>query len=396
MKMQMLIIALALLFTHFFVFSASALTIDSTEIIINDNGVGEIDLHYSLSLWDKILLIYYGIVGEDVSEKELIKLKLSEWLGKDVVVTDFDKHSGEITIIVSDFIDKKNDFKDSYWMSYTGIHPKEGIFKCSIENVLIIFPDGYVRAYDGIIPSDIHFVNENLTSYYYSSQYYQELYEKNHGIYNPINYQSEEILNIVGEMISEIGYYDFVLKAGVSSISVSVLPQNLQLIVTLKDTIETVTTGEPYKTVANLNDSGLMKQITTESGLIGYMGPDTTVADTHKIISDDMKKMSQLKSEEVVLLDRMLSETYEWNENNNLLIINLNSQRNTLIELIEVSNTMMNDVQSTDDNNLFITVSDDGVLYLKAISGLAIQISESDLKRVNEELKYLNSLNEFC
>ena len=197
-------------------------------------------------------------------------------------------------------------------------------------------------------------------------------------------------------MISEIGYYDFVLKAGVSSISVSVLPQNLQLIVTLKDTIETVTTGEPYKTVANLNDSGLMKQITTESGLIGYMGPDTTVADTHKIISDDMKKMSQLKSEEVVLLDRMLSETYEWNENNNLLIINLNSQRNTLIELIEVSNTMMNDVQSTDDNNLFITVSDDGVLYLKAISGLAIQISESDLKRVNEELKYLNSLNEFC
>lgn len=68
MKMQMLIVALALLFSQFFVFSASALTIDKTEICINDNGVGEIDLHYSLSLWDKILLIYYGIVGEDVSE----------------------------------------------------------------------------------------------------------------------------------------------------------------------------------------------------------------------------------------------------------------------------------------------------------------------------------------
>lgn len=391
MKMQMLIIALALLFSQFFVFSASALTIDSTEIIINDNGVGEIDLHYSLSLWDKILLIYYSIVGEDLSEKELIKLKLSEWLGKDVVVTDFDKHSGEITIIVSDFIDKKNDFKDSYWMSYTGIHPEEGIFKCSIENVLIIFPDEYVRLYEGKIPSDIHFVNKKLTSYYYSSQYYQKLYENSYGIYDPINYQSKEILNIVGEMISEIGYHDFILKAGVSSIAVSALPQNLQLIMTLKDTIETVTTGEPYTTVANLENAELMKKITTESGLIGYMGPGTTVAKTHKTIADDMKKMSQLKSEEVVILNRMLSDNNEWYENYNLLIINLNNQRNTLIELIEVSNTMMDDVQSTDENNFFISVSDDGVSYLKAISRLAVQISESDLEQINKELEYLES-----
>lgn len=391
MKKQMVILALALLFFQFFVYSASALTIDSTEIRIKDNGVGEIDLHYSLSWWDKIILIYYDIVGDDVGEQELIKLKISEWLGKDVVVTDFDKHSGEVALSVSDIIDENEDFKDSYWISYAGINPEEGIFELSINNVLIIFPDEYVKLYEGEIPSDIHFVNKKLTSNYCSSQYYQKLYEKNYGIYDPINYQSKKILNIVGEMISEIGYYDFILKAGVSSIAVSALPQNLQLIMTLKDTIETVTTGEPYTTVANLENAELMKKMITKGGLIGYMGPGAAGADTHKTIADDMKKMSQLKSEEVVLLDRILSETDEWNENYNLLIINLNNQRNTLSELIEVSNTMMDNVQSTDENNLFISVSDDGVLYLKAISGLAVQVSESDMERINEELEYLES-----
>lgn len=364
----------------------SALSLDSVSLIIYDDGSANIYSRYDLSLKERILFQWLAFIFGD--EEQLIKSKISELYGDNVEIDKLDKKSNKITLSVSDFINERKDFKDGYWMNYIGIAPEGNSF--IIEDVRIIFPDGYVRTYNGKIPSDVHFVNNKLTSYYYLSQYYQTMYEKNYGVYDPNNYKFDKTRYIVGGMITGTGFYEFVITAGVKSIAVSSLPTNLQAISTLKDAIETITTGEPYTKLESLKKAKLMEKVVSESALVGYMSSDDKDG-TRKKIAGNMKKMSELKTEEIMLLKKLLSETEEWDKNLDLLITNLNAQKNTLNELDGDANKMVNAVQYTKENNFFISVSEDGVSYLESISRLSQQISENDLKNVNTELEYLNS-----
>lgn len=364
---------------------ASALSLDSVSIIIYDDGSADIYSHYELSLKERILFQWLAVIFG--GEKQLIESKIAELYGENVEIYNLDKKSGDVTLGVSNFIDKRFDFKDGYWMNYAGISPKGGF---TIKDVTIIFPDGYIRTHKGKIPSDVHFVNDKLTSHYYLSQYLQTLYEKNYGVYDPNNYQLGKILDIVGKMITGTGFYEFVITAGVKSIAVSSLPQNLQAISTLTDAIETITTGEPYTKLRNQKDARLLEKVVSESGLVAYMFSGGYKG-THKKVADDMKKMSELKTEEKKLLEKLLSETEEWDKNLDLLIANLNAQRNTLNELKGDVNKMVNAVRKTKEQGLFISVSDEGVSYLESISGFAKQIAENDNENVVEELEYLNS-----
>jgi ABC-type transporter Mla subunit MlaD len=103
-----------------------------------------------------------------------------------------------------------------------------------------------------------------------------------------------------------------------------------------------------------------------------------------------MKTMSELKAQEVILLEKLSSEPKEWNNNLDSLIDNLNNQKNTLIKLTETSNTMVKDLQNMKEFNTVL--SDDSISYLESISGLAKQVSENDLKNVDEKLEYFNKL----
>jgi len=80
----------------------------------------------------------------------------------------------------------------------------------------------------------------------------------------------------------------------------------------------------------------------------------------------------------------------EWVATSDSLIANLHDQKSTLSTLIEASKTMIKDVKIHKESG--VPLSDNSFVYLESISGLAEQISENDLKNVNEELEYLTKL----
>jgi hypothetical protein len=114
MKKLPVIVVLALLLSQFLTPLASALTIDSVEVHIQDNGCATVDFHYSINWLEKILIIGYGLIGEDMSERELIESKFSKWLGKEVAVTNLNTKSGDVTLGISDFIDKREHTTTQY------------------------------------------------------------------------------------------------------------------------------------------------------------------------------------------------------------------------------------------------------------------------------------------
>lgn len=386
MKKQLFI---AVLFFLFFIHPAAAFSIDSVKITIDgaDSKSANIDFHYSLGWWESIYYRY--LAGISGGEQKLMESEFSKILGTKVEVTELNTDSNDVKLRVLDFIANKVDFKDSYWISYAGLIPTGDSF--TIKNVAVIYPDGYIKTYNGKISSDVHFVNDKLSSYYYRSQYYQTLYENSYGVYDGNNYQLRKILTLVGDMISRTGYYDYIINLGLDWIVEGVdMPEKLQWMQSLnslKESIDTITTGDPYKNLADMNNKELMKTVATDSTLIGYMsGGD--IDGTHKKIADDMKKMSDLKSEEVTLLEKLVSEgPKEWDNNLDLLNSNLNNQKTTLNDLNEASNKMVKDVE---DWGSRYSESGEVFPYLESISGLAKQISEEDLNNINEESEYLD------
>lgn len=405
MKKQVCIVLCALVLSQILILPASAFTADSVKITIYDDGDAIIDFHYYVDDWlEKIVWSIAKIKDASLrDESKLIELKFAEWLEKDVEVIKYDASSNRITLMVHDFIEDRKDFKDGYWMSYPRIYttytkvfdiPYIGpiIISFRIDDVTIHYPDGYIKTANGEVPYDNHLVSNKLMSYYYRSQYYQTVYEKNYGVYDPNNYPLCKTIDLVGKMIDDIGFNEFVITAGVESIAVSSLPQGLQAISTLKDTIEAITKEDPYTDLERLKEAELMEKVVSESGLIGYMSSGGSKG-IHKKIADNMKKMSELKAEETLRMEKLFSGGYISRDNLDSLIANLNAQRNTLNNLNGDANKMVNAVQYTKENKLFesMAVSDDSVLYLESISGLAKQIAENDLNSVNEKLEYLNS-----
>lgn len=383
MRKQFILLIAVFLLSIFFVYPVSALTLDSVEVRIYDNDSGKIDIQYSLNIFERIY--YEALASLSGGEKKLIESKSSDVFGTGVKVEDFNAKSNEVVLSVPDIIHERFDYIDGYWITY------KGITDCpfTIKDVRIIFPDGFVKVYYGEIPSGMHFVNEKLATYYYQTQYFETVYNESYGLYDKNTYSTYIVAkSAVVELLDIMEFNKFVIKFVAGEFLVSGLPSDLQARAELVSTCETITTGKPYTSMRGL--VRIFDEIIAKRPiLVGHMGQLFNT--TGKDIAPNMKKMSELKAEEAVLIEKLLSETDEWNENLNLLIANLESQETTLCDLEEETNGVVDDVKFYKDEGFYTTwgFSDNGVRYLESISGLAKQIVKEDIKIVKEELEYL-------
>ena len=379
MKKQVYVVLCALVLAQILILPASAVTIDPVEITILDNGNAIVDLHYSMNLLEKALLR---------DEFEIIQSKFSNWLEKDVMIRNYDEESGYISLGIFDFVNEKIDFQDGYWINYVGVQSgKETLFyiiniEYEIGRAEVFFPDGYVRVYEGSVPSDVHFVNHELTSYWYNSQYYQKVYAKSYGVYDTNNYNSKEYIKKVAKYWGDdLGFNNLVLSAGLGTILVSSLPPDVQALSTLSSLSDA--------TVGVLNKPAGLTQVMDASAVSYYLKDEF---EKYPQITSNMKKMSELKAEEALLLEALLSESgKKWSENLDLLIANLNTQKEILNKLKKDTNEMMVDVQWTKDNGMFISIRDESVPYIISLAEVAVQVTENDLTNVEGQLRYLKT-----
>ena len=380
MKKQVCVVLCALVLAQILIIPALAVTIDPVEITILDNGNAIVDFRYSMNWWEKLLLR---------NEFETIQSKFSKWLEKDVMIRESNEKTGYISLGIYDFVNEKKDFQDGYWMSYQGFSGGTGTvfwiakINYKIGRADVFFPDGYVRSYRGSVPSDVHFVNHELTSYWYNSQYYQKVYAKSYGVYDSNNYKSGDYIKTVAKYWGEdLGFNNLVISAGSGSIAASSLPQGIQAISTLSSLSDA--------TVRVLDKTVKSTQQVMDSGAVSYYLKN--LFGKHPQITSNMKKMSELKAEEALLLEALLSESGDdWFKNLDLLIANLNTQKEILNELKKDTNKMREDVQYAEDNDMFVSISKVGVSSIKSLVEASVQVTENDLTNVEGQLRFLKS-----
>jgi hypothetical protein len=379
MKKHVCIVLCALVLSQFLILPASAFTINSAEITILDNGNAIVDLRYSMNWLEKLFLR---------NKFEVIQSKFSEWLEKDVMIREYNEKSGYISLGIFDFVHETIDSRDGYWMSYQGFTGGKGTLygiipvDYKIGRVEVFFPDGYVRVHRGSVPSDVHFVNHELTSYYYNSQYYRKVYDKSYGVYDSNNYKHSGYINKVAKYWGEdLGFNELVISAGSGSIFASSLPLDVQAVSTLSSLSDA--------TVGVLNKPMELTQQVMDSGAVEYYLKE--LFGKYPQISSNMKKMSELKAEEALLLEALLSEGESaWSENLDLVIANLNTQKEILNELKKDTNEMLEDVQYAKESGMF-QMSEVGVSYIISLAEASVQVTENDLANVEGQLRYLKS-----
>mgnify|MGYP000959038356 CR=1 FL=1 len=392
MKRQVFFI-FCLLLLLIFVTPVSAFTMDTVEVRIDDHGNGIIDFHYSLNWYEKLstraLALLYG------GERELIQKKFSSALGKDVYVKDLNLKTSEASLLIPGIVDYRIENDAGYWISYTGVKPTGSI---SIEDVKIIYPDGFFLSSTGKIPSGIHFVDNNLAVYYTRALFYQDYYSSTSVLYYPTGNPWEELKKSGGKFVGDTGLFKAMLDTELGSYGSNfykLFPKEVERIIEAYEQLSELRTGGPFKVI--IEDPECISKFISGTTFNSLMTNPSNkqFAPANKDMYDDMNQLSELKKDEVNLLEKFVSEPlgddYRFNdETYQSLITNLNQQKEILKRLNEKSQSM---VDITKKNKDFIEALDKN-LYSKILNlyELSVQASAIDLQNVEEELKYLQAL----
>jgi hypothetical protein len=362
---------------------ASAITVSQLNLTLDDGGDADVDVTYQLSFLDIVMYDWLSVLFGDDTDK--IGEGLEDVLEKDVILQDYGPNSASFRVL--DFIEEKQPYKDGYWLSYAGFVPGSAF---TIDDVMVIFPDGFVRSYTGMVPSDVHYTNSRIVKYYVNSQYYQKFYQNHYNAYVPENYQLNGVLFETGAFLNEIDFYEFVLTSGTLSIAISGLPQDLQMVIQVKDAWKTITTGEPYRSLASLRDQGLLDKTMSSGAIIGELGPGAHLPRDYPDIAKTMQTLSELKKEETGYLETLLTAEDQsgWQSTFNSLISNLESQKSSIDRLKASSENFNVYIKRQEDIWLY---SDAAWDYVSGVAGLLVDVSDADQENIIEELGYFKN-----
>jgi hypothetical protein len=394
MRKSLFIIIFFILFSSI-ITPVSAFTMDSVIVQIDYDGTGIVDFHYSLNWYETMYYKWLAFISG--GEEAFIETEFSKNLGKNVIVQNLDTTHNFASLYVPDIIDQRfdvdNDKLNGYWISLEGIKPKEPL---KIDNVLIVYPDNFVQAQNGYIPSGLHFVNIELSAYYYYSQHHQHFYQKSSEMYDPSSHLWDNVLNTGGTFIGDIELFNSILTFGATDIAYTGLPSKVQNFIEAISSINELKNGGPYKKI--IGNTEAIERVASDSSFTTRMGPGSPWKDTNKQIAADMVALSSLKKEEGKLLQKITSEPGEKGQFKedycNSLISNLNDQKTALIRLNKNSKEMVSKATILKEDYLNVGTTDETGSYLISVYELSEEASNIDLKHVEEELAYLDSLIE--